>query len=87
VRIKLILLIFLALMTRNAYAQSYPSINVPNSDQKRLLTLQKIQEQQRQKSLDDAYKAASKKIPTQAARDPWGNVRTAPTAPAEQKKK
>ena len=84
---KFLVLAVLALLTGNAYAQSYPSINVPNSDQKRLLTLQKIQEQQRQKRLDDAYKAANKKIPNQAPRDPWGDVRNAPSAPAEQKKK
>ena len=77
----------LALLTGNACAQTYPSVNVPNSDQKRLLTLQKIQEQQQQKRLDDAYKAANKKIPNQAPRDPWGDVRNAPSAPAEQKKK
>ena len=78
----------LALLTGNAYAQVLPpSVNVPNSDEKRLLTLQRIQEQQQQKRLDDAYKAANKKIPSQAPRDPWGDVRTAPNVPAEQKKK
>jgi hypothetical protein len=39
----------------------------------------KIQEERiKQKALDDAYKAANKKIPVQKPADPWGNIRPNP---------
>jgi hypothetical protein len=35
-------------------------------------------EQQRQKQIDNDYKAATKNIPNQKPKDPWGDVRPAP---------
>jgi len=40
----------------------------------------------RQRALDNAYKAATNKIPEQKSTDPWGNVRTSAPAPAAKKK-
>jgi hypothetical protein len=37
-------------------------------------------EQQRQKQIDNDYKAATKNIPNQKPKDPWGDIRPAPTA-------
>ena len=37
------------------------------------------EEQERQRQLDAAYKAATKKIPDQKTADPWGGVRPTPT--------
>ena len=73
----------LALMTVNASAQTLPPINLLQGEQKRPLT---PEEQERQKQLDDAYKAAAKKIPEQSANDPWANVRPAPTVSDPKKK-
>jgi hypothetical protein len=50
---------------------------------KRPLTQDEID---RQKALDNAYKAATNKIPDQKNTDPWGNVRTSAPAPAAKKK-
>jgi hypothetical protein len=36
-------------------------------------------EQQRQKQIDNDYKAATKNIPNQKPKDPWGDVRPTPT--------
>ena len=52
-------------------------------EQKRPLT---PEEKERQKQLDDDYKAATNKTPDQKANDPWGFVRPAPTVPAPKKK-
>jgi hypothetical protein len=40
----------------------------------------------KQRALDNAYKAATNKIPEQKTTDPWGNVRTSAPAPAAKKK-
>ncbi len=74
----------LALMlTVNASAQMpMPSISL-QGDKKRPLT---PEEQERQKQIDNDYKAATKKIPEQTANDPWANVRPTPAAPAPKKK-
>jgi len=73
----------LALMTANASAQMpMPSVHL-GGEQKRPLT---PEEKERQKQLDDDYKAATNKTPDQKANDPWGFVRPAPTVPAPKKK-
>ncbi|MFY9841389.1 MAG: hypothetical protein WAK55_33940 [Xanthobacteraceae bacterium] len=36
-------------------------------------------EQQRQKQIDNDYKAATKNIPDQKPKDPWGDIRPTPT--------
>jgi hypothetical protein len=74
----------LALMTANASAQSLPPINLLQlqRDQKHLTP----EEQEQQKKLDDAYKAATKKIPDQRAHDPWADVRETSTVPDPKKK-
>jgi hypothetical protein len=73
----------LALLTASASAQMpTPGISL-QGDPKRPLT---PEEQERQKKLDDDYKAATKKIPNQKANDPWADVRPTPTALASKKK-
>ncbi len=64
----------LALMVSNASAQ-VPEPNVSPWQKKRLTP---FRERERQKKLDDAYKAATKKIPEQKSNDPWAAVRPAP---------
>ena len=44
------------------------------------------EELERKRQLDDAYKAATNKIPDQKADDPWADVRPAPSTPAAKKK-
>ena len=44
------------------------------------------EERERQKQIDDDYKAASKKVPDQKANDPWAIVRPTPTGPVPKKK-
>jgi hypothetical protein len=70
-------------MTANASAQGMPPINLLGAQQKRPLT---PEEQERQKEIDDNYKAAAKKIPDQKGSDPWGDVRATPAVPAPKKK-
>jgi hypothetical protein len=43
-------------------------------------------EQQRQKEIDNNYKAATKNIPDQKPKDPCGDVRPAPTVSPTKKK-
>ena len=65
-----------------AFAQMpMPSISL-QGDKKRQLT---PEEQERQKQLDQDYKAAAKKVPDQKATDPWASVRPTPTVPAKKK--
>jgi hypothetical protein len=70
-------------MTANASAQGLPPINLLGAQQKRPLT---PEEQERQKEIDDNYKAAAKKIPDQKGSDPWADVRATPAVPAPKKK-
>jgi len=75
----------LAVLTGSAFAQSNPFMPKMSlqGDQKKQLT---PEEQERQKQIDEAYKAATNKIPNQVANDPWAGVRPAPAAPAPKKK-
>jgi len=59
-----------------------PSISL-QGDKKRPLT---PEEQERQKQLDNDYKAATGKIPNQKATDPWADVRPTPAVPAPKKR-
>jgi hypothetical protein len=59
-----------------------PKLSI-GGEQKRKLT---PEEEERQKRIDADYKAATSKIPDQKARDPWADVRQAPTT-ADAKKK
>jgi hypothetical protein len=43
------------------------------------------EEQEKQKQLDAAYKAATKKIPDQKVTDPWGGVRPTPPGKGQSK--
>ena len=71
----------LALMTAYAFAQGMPPISLrPNE---RTLT---PEERERQKQIDDDYKAANKKVPDQKAKDPWADVRSGPTVTDPNKK-
>ena len=74
----------LALTTANASSRMpMPGIHL-KGDEKRQLT---PKEQERQKQLDNDYKAATKKIPEQKTNDPWADVRPAPAVPAQKKQK
>jgi hypothetical protein len=69
----------LVLMVSDASAQMLmPNVSPWQPDQKRLTP---AEERERQKRLDDEYKAAAKKIPDQKANDPWAIVRPTPTIP------
>jgi hypothetical protein len=73
----------LALLTTSASAQMpMPSFSL-QGDKKRPLT---PEEQERQKQLDNDYKAATNKTPEQKAIDPWADVRPTPTVAAPKKK-
>jgi hypothetical protein len=74
----------LALIASNASAQvPEPNVSPWQKNQKRLTP---AEERQRQKKLDDDYKAATNKIPDPKTNDPWALVRPTPTAPAAKKK-
>ena len=66
-------------MTANASAQNLLQMQQP---QKHLTP----EEQEQQDKLDDAYKAATKKIPDQKAGDPWADARETSTVPDLKKK-
>ncbi len=72
-----------ALPTARALAQDsggnpiMPKFSIGGGEQKRKLT---PEEEERQRRLDADYKAATSKIPTQKALDPWADVRQAPAA-------
>ena len=69
----------LALLTTSAFAQMpMPSMSL-QGDKKRPLT---PEEQERQKQLDNDYKAATSKIPDQKANDPWAAIRPTPSTPS-----
>jgi hypothetical protein len=75
----------LAVLTGSAFAQSnpfMPKMSLGGQEKKALTP----EEQERQKQIDDAYRAATNKIPNQSANDPWATVRPAPAAPAPKKK-
>ena len=75
----------LAAPAGSAFAQNpfMLKMSLGGKDEKKPLT---PEEQERQKRLDDAYKAATNKIPDQTVNDPWAGVRPAPAAPAPKKK-
>ena len=81
---RLILLagVLLALMTTYASAQGMPPISLRGNE--RTLT---PEERERQKQIDDDYKAANKKVPDQKAKDPWADVRSGPTTDPKKKQK
>jgi len=75
----------LAVLTGSAFAQSnpfMPKMSLGGQEKKALTP----EEQEKQKQLDAAYRAATNKIPNQTANDPWATVRPAPAAPAPKKK-
>ena len=72
----------LVVILSNASAQ-VPEPNV-SPWQKKALT--PSEQKERQKKLDDAYKAATKNIPDQKSNDPWATVRpTTPTTAPNQR--
>ena len=71
----------LAVLAGSASAQFMPKMSLGKEEKKP----QTPEEQERQKQLDDAYKAATNKIPAQSANDPWASVRPAPATPAPKK--
>ena len=77
----LVLVAAFALPGASALAQSnpiMPKFSIGDKE-KRPLT---PEEQARQKQIDDDYKSATSKIPTQKAPDPWADVRQAPAGSA-----
>jgi hypothetical protein len=68
----------LAMLTTSAFAQM-PPINLLQGEQKRPLT---PEERERQKQLDNDYKAAISKVPEQKANDPWADVRPTQSTPS-----
>ena len=74
----------LALLATSAFAQM-PTPGLSLQGENKSLTPEELE---RQKKLDDDYKAATTKIPNQKQKaDPWADVRSAtPTAPAPKKK-
>lgn len=72
-----------AMLAGTAAAQfPTPSFSLQNDKAK---TPQQIEQEQQ---IDRAYKSATRKIPDKnAANDPWADVRSAPTPPAEKQKK
>ena len=67
----LIAVLIAMLLASPAYSQFKPTISM--TPDKRPLT---AEEKERQKGINDAYDAATKKIPDQKApTDPWGNMR------------
>jgi hypothetical protein len=68
----------IALLTVPAVAQ-FPTPGLHLKDDPKTLT---PEERAKQKAIDDAYRAATKKIPDQqVANDPWGGVRPNPSKP------
>jgi hypothetical protein len=63
-------------MTAYASAQGMPPISLRGGQ--RTLT---PEERERQKQIDNDYKAASSKIPDQKANDPWAAIRPTDAAP------
>jgi hypothetical protein len=76
----LLLAAALALLSGSASAQTHS--RAPGPDPLGPTPL----EQQQQKQIDNDYKAATKNIPNQKAKDPWGDVRPTPTVSASKKK-
>ena len=74
----------LALLATSAFAQM-PTPGLSLQGENKSLTPEELE---RQKKLDDDYKAATTKIPNQKQKaDPWADVRSAtPMAPALKKK-
>jgi len=60
-----------------------PGLSLGNDNGKRKLT---PEEQQKQDELDQAYKAATRKIPDQKPGDPWATVRPSAPTPAPKTK-
>jgi hypothetical protein len=69
----------IALLTAPAAAQ-FPTPGVHLKDEPKTDT---PAERARRKAIDDAYNAATKKIPDKQAADPWANVRPNPSAPGQ----
>jgi hypothetical protein len=76
-----------AMLTGSAGAQMSPLMPKLSlqGDQKKMTP----EELEKKRQLDDAYRAATAKIPDQKSSDPWADVRSAPvtpSAPAPKKK-
>jgi hypothetical protein len=67
----------MVLPTGSASAQIMPGMDTPLQKEPKKLT---PEQQKYQDALDENYKAAQKKIPLQKPKDPWADIRQAPTA-------
>jgi hypothetical protein len=81
IRTLLLLAGALVLLTERASAQMGRGPPRPGDNQS-----ESPLDQQRQKQIDNDYKAATKIVPDQKPKDPWADVRSAPTAPAPKQK-
>jgi hypothetical protein len=70
----LLLAAALALLSGSASAQMGRDPPRPGDNQR-----SRTVDQQRQKRIDNDYKAATKIIPDQKPKDPWGDIRPTPT--------
>jgi hypothetical protein len=77
----LLLAAALALLSGTASAQEQQHSRAPGTDPLGPTPL----EQQQQKQIDNDYKAATKNIPNQKPKDPWGDVRPTPTPKGQSK--
>jgi hypothetical protein len=72
-----------AMLTASASAQlPMPGFTLHDDAPKRT-----PEQQEHDKAVDDAYRAANKKIPDKQTSDPWGGVRQAQPAPSPSTKK
>jgi hypothetical protein len=70
--------VLVVLSTATAFAQLPMGMTL--RDQPKELT---PEQRAKQKAIDDAYKAATRKIPEKkSAADPWGSVRSGPSSPS-----
>jgi uncharacterized protein YecT (DUF1311 family) len=76
-------ILILLLMTASVSAQMpTPGVHLNEDQGKRPRTKE---QQQYDKELDRAYQSATKKIPEQNKPDPWGGIRTSPSAATKNK--
>jgi len=83
IRTLLLLAGALVVLTERSSAQIKPGIDTPLQKEPKKLT---PEQQKYQDELDQNYKSAQKKIPVQKPKDPWADLRSTPTTPAQKQK-
>lgn len=72
----------IAVLLAEPAAAQFPTPSVSLQPEQRKLTPEELA---RQKAIDQAYRAASGKIPEKKVDDPWADVRAAPTSGSKKK--